>query len=429
MILTSILTISLFIFWILGLWCFPPNFDARSYTHEIFYITGAIAWLWMTICLVIAARPSWIEKVFRSPLDRLYVFHKWLGFAAVAMAFVHYFVKDIFGPILRLIWTLTKPPKKEMIADPAFWDLVWSMSRTVAKESSVWLTWIALILVLLCLTKKIPYKRWLKIHSVFAWVFIFLSLHSLRLMKVSDFYMPFGLSIVAITVVGLWASINLLRKGPGWQKKMKAHVTSISEVGSDCIRLEMKTPLGKEVLPGQFLFVHLPGDEGHPFSIAEFSDDEVILWIKKSGDFTNFLLERLHTGDIFEVEGPWGEFIPIFSKEPQSWCAAGIGIAPFNAWLKAAAKNKHGSITLFWTVKDQRTAPFVEAVRKEAEEADVPLMLIDKSQARLTVKQIMQGKPEFVAFCGLALLQKQLRNENYSKNLIIKHEVFNWRDI
>ncbi len=60
----------------------------------------------------------------------------------------------------------------------------------------------------------------------------------------------------------------------------------------------------------------------------------------------------------------------------------------------------------FWTVKIKRTAPFVEAVRKEAEEADVPLMLIDKSQARLTVKQIMQGKPEFVAFCGLALLQK-----------------------
>ena len=111
MILTSILTILLFIF-DSGLWCFPPNFDARSYTHEIFYITGAIAWLWMTICLVIAARPSWIEKVFRSPLDRLYVFHKWLGFAAVAMAFVHYFVKDIFGPILRLIWTLPKPPKK-----------------------------------------------------------------------------------------------------------------------------------------------------------------------------------------------------------------------------------------------------------------------------------------------------------------------------
>lgn len=120
MILTSILTISLFIFWILGLWCFPPNFDARSYTHEIFYITGAIAWLWMAICLVIAARPSWIEKVFRLPLDRLYVFHKWLGFAAVAMAFVHYFVKDIFGPILRLIWTLPKPPKKEVLADPAF---------------------------------------------------------------------------------------------------------------------------------------------------------------------------------------------------------------------------------------------------------------------------------------------------------------------
>ena len=56
-------------------------------------------------------------------------------------------------------------------------------------------------------------------------------------------------------------------------------------------------------------------------------------------------------------------------------------------------------------------------------------MLIDKSQARLTVKQIMQDKPEVVAFCGLALLQKQLRNENDSKNLIIKHEVFNWRDI
>lgn len=428
MILTSIFTILLFIFWLLGLWFFPPNFDGRSYTHEIFFITGAIAWLWMAICLVIAARPAWLEKVFHSPVDRLYIFHKWLGFAAVAMAFIHYFVKDIFWPILKLIWTFPEVPKKEILADPTLWDLVWSMSRTVAKESSVWLTWIALILVLLCLTKKIPYKSWLKIHSVFAWVFILLSLHALRLMKVSDFYMPFGLSIVAITVIGLWASINLLRKGPGWQKTVQGLVTSISEVGSDCIRLEIETSLAKEVQPGQFLFLHLPGDEGHPFSIAEFNDRKVTLWVKKSGDFTNSLMERVHVGDAVKVEGPWGEFTPLLSSEPQSWCAAGIGIAPFNAWLKAASQNKHGPIKLLWTVKNQQTAPFADVVCEAAKDANVELLIIDKSQPRLTVTQIMQNRPELVAFCGLALLQKKLKKENYSKKLIIKHEVFNWRD-
>lgn len=428
MLLTSILTALLFVFWLLGLWFLPPNFDGRSYTHEIFYITGALAWLWMAVCLVIAARPAWLEKVFHSPLDRLYVFHKWLGFAAVAMAFVHYFVKDIFGPILRLIWILPKGPKKAMLADPTLWDLVCSVSRSVAKESSVWLTWIALILVLLCLTKKIPYKRWLKIHAVFAWVFILLSLHALRLMKVSDYFMPFGLSVVLITLAGLWASINLLRKGPGWQKKASGTITSIAAVGSDLIRLEIETPLAKEAQPGQFMFLRLPGDEGHPFSIADFNKGKVTLWIKKSGDFTASLLERLRAGDMVGVEGPWGGFTPVFAKEPQSWCAAGIGIAPFHAWLKAAAQNKHGAITLFWTVKDKRTAPLADEVSEAAKEAAVDLVMIDKSQPRLDAAQIMQSKPELVAFCGLAGLQKQLKKESYSKSLIIKHEIFNWRD-
>ncbi len=44
------------LFWLFGLWHMPPSYDARGWSHEIFFVTGVIAWGWMALCLIIAAR-------------------------------------------------------------------------------------------------------------------------------------------------------------------------------------------------------------------------------------------------------------------------------------------------------------------------------------------------------------------------------------
>ena len=185
---------------------------------RFFYITGAIAWLWMTICLVIAARPSWIERVFRSPLDRLYVFSQMAQFCSRCNGLCTLLCERHFRSDPKTYLDASKPPKRDARRS-GFWDLVWSMSRTVAKRVFRMAYLDSFDSCASLSNEEDSLQTLVENPFCFAWVFIFLSLHSLRLMKVSDFYMPVRTKYrCGITVVGLWASINLLRKGPGWQK-------------------------------------------------------------------------------------------------------------------------------------------------------------------------------------------------------------------
>ncbi len=154
------------------MWCFPPNFDARPILMRFLYYRRNCLVV-MTICLVIAARPSWIEKGFSLTARQIVCFSQMARFCSRCNGLCTLLCERHFRSDPKTYLDASKTTEKEMLADPAFWDLVWSMSRTVAKESSVWLTWIALILVLLCLTKKIPYKTLVKNPFCFAWVFIF----------------------------------------------------------------------------------------------------------------------------------------------------------------------------------------------------------------------------------------------------------------
>ena len=141
-------TVLTIVLWLFGLWFMPPAYNGRGWAHELFFVTGVLAWGWMALCLIIAVRPAWLERVTKTPLDSLYVWHRRLGWWALALSFVHYFTKTIFSPVLAL-FNLPRPSKVVHAADPGFWEGLWNSLRPIANTSAEWLTWAMLVLCLL----------------------------------------------------------------------------------------------------------------------------------------------------------------------------------------------------------------------------------------------------------------------------------------
>ena len=79
-------TVLTIVLWLFGLWFMPPAYNGRGWAHELFFVTGVLAWGWMALCLIIAVRPAWLERVTKTPLDSLYVWHRRLGWWALALS-------------------------------------------------------------------------------------------------------------------------------------------------------------------------------------------------------------------------------------------------------------------------------------------------------------------------------------------------------
>lgn len=402
--------------WAAGLFIYPPGFTTRAVVHEMFFITGTLAWGFMAIALVIALRPAWLEKAAGEPIDRLYGMHRTLGIWATVLSVIHYFCKPIggaFNAVLGAIGLAPAPAGKPVIDRSAMdaLELFWADLRPIANDSAIWLTAILVVLAALALMRRIPYPKWLTIHRLFAIVFIGLALHSVRLMDATDFLSPFGWINLAVTVVGLWASVMILLRGVGAEKTIGASIERIEADGSLTL-LEVRPEKPLRARPGQFAFLQVPGHEKHPFSIASESADGTLTFaIKGLGDFTNGLGGRLRVGDKLKVEGPWGAFTPDARKENQLWVAAGIGIAPFCAWLESARNGTAPKGTrLLWCVKNRAAEPMLPRVEALARHAGVSLEIFESRGPRMNPKaEIERMRPSGLAFCTGAGLGAELR--------------------
>ena len=151
--------------WILGLWISPPALNGRAWTHEIFYVTGVLAWGLMAYCLVIACRPKWLERLTTTPMDALYVHHRVLGYWAVGLSFAHYFTKTWALPVIGL-FSLPKAEKGTMVEPAGMLEALWQSLRPIANTSAEWLTWILGIVCLLAMVRILKYAQWLTFHKL-----------------------------------------------------------------------------------------------------------------------------------------------------------------------------------------------------------------------------------------------------------------------
>ena len=424
--------------WLFGLWVDPPALNGRGVTHEVFYWNGVLAWGFMAMAIVIAARPAWLERVTKTPLDELYRWHRTLGFWALGLSVVHWVTKTLMQPILSLM-TLDPVPKI-VRGELAGFDLFWSQIRPFAVDSSIWATAIALLLGATVFVKAIRYSKWLLWHKLFSVLFILLSVHSIRLMDPADAFLPLGWINIAVTLVGLRYSAVLLVRGAGREKTVKAAVTDV-RVDRDVTLLTVRPEKPLSVRPGEFAFLATDGEEKHPFSVASVRPDGTLLFaVKALGDYTTNTVPTIAAGDVVSVEGPWGAFTPAFleadgkdGSHHEVWVAGGVGIAPFYAWLESAAKRKNAApcAKLVWCIRDRAAEPLFGRIEWLARKAGVSLHVVESKIARLDAAALFrEGLPESLALCagtGLSNAVIDAYLKAGGKRAAVRREHFDWR--
>ena len=420
------LRINLFVFiltaiaYLIGIYFFPFMLTSRDVLHQVWVISGVVTWILMTEAIVIAARPSWIERVSGEPLGKLMQAHKTLGWWMVGFAFIHFlapFVRDI----ITAFYPVVEVPMMEEHAIHGFRSGVWVYSHPIAGLTGILVSLYMLSVIwrdIKHAKKKISWPKWEKAHLMWAWMYIFLAFHALRTLKETELMMPLGWVTTIAAILGIWASVNIIRGRKGSAMRYDGALDSIKADGG-VLQLEVKTELADTIGPGRFVYLSRPGDkeDSHPFAVAGADKKTGLLtfWIKEAGEWTKNLAS-MKAGDTIYVEGPWGAFFPKFIPgKTAAWVAGGAGIAPFLGWMEELKRDKAAgkpvpSITLWWSVKNRSEGGF-ERVETLCRELGIDLRVHEtgENHDHLEPETVLAEHPATLAVCGRPGLTKAFK--------------------
>lgn len=394
--------------------------------------SGLLAVTAMSLSLFLATRPRRIEPSLGG-LDKMYRLHKWLGITALTMSVFHWSASNApkWATALGLLEPSTRGPRAA-ITNPLAQRL--ANHRGVAEALGEWSFYAASALILIALTKWIPYRLFYRTHGLLAVLYLPLVLHAIVLTKFSYWFSPVGLLLVPLLIIGVWSSIVVLRRRVGFHRRAQGKISTMHYYkGVHTLELTIAIPKGwSGHAPGQFAFVTSSAAEGaHPYTIASaWNDNErhITLVIKALGDHTSHLRELLHVGQDVTVEGPYGCFTFEDSSTSQIWVGGGVGITPFIARMKYLAASRPSgvpSIHLF-----HPTAEFdEEALAKLAEDAKaagvILHVLVDARDGRLDGARIRAEVSTWADsslwFCGPPGLGKALKQDFALAGLDVSH--------
>ncbi len=371
--------------------------------HVLIPLTGALAFGCMAVGVMLAARPVQIEPLLGG-LDKFYRLHKWLGVSAALLGIVHWALEVVPRTLVRQGW-LTRPPRAGGGQPHLFAE--W---RGLAGELGEWAFYAMLVLVVIALWKRFPYRYFFKTHRLMAVVYLVLAFHAVVMMPPAYWSAPIGWLLVlllaggaAAAVASLFGRIGKSRRAVGTVEYCRLYEgNAVLEVG---IQLDTAWPGHKA---GQFAFVRFDGREGaHPFTISSAwqNDGRIVFDIKGLGDYTRALPKLVAAGQPVTVEGPYGLFDFRSDRPRQIWIAGGIGITPFLARLRAlAAAPESKPVDLIYSTAAPDEA-FIANIRRLAEQAGVNFhLLVTPRDGRLDLDRVEQLIPSWreadIWFCG-----------------------------
>ncbi len=378
--------------------------DGRDAAALFSQYLGACALIAMAYCQVFATRITGVELVFGG-LDRVYVLHKWLAIAAMAMIVLHDTIDADMDGLGRQ-------------------GIVTEIAETLGEISLYGL----LVLTTLSVATFVPYHLWKYTHKLMGAFFAAAALHYAFILRPFSLSDPLGLYILVFCVIGVAAyAYTLLPVGAltGWRNYM---VTNVERTGNATSVTLSPVGRGFRHHAGQFAFLSFDQPdfgETHPFTISQAPKDDRSLrfTIKDLGDFTAALPGTISAGSGARVAGPFGHFRLRQRRGEQIWIASGVGITPFIAWAQALGEQA-GPVHLFYSFRTEDDAPHLAELRAIAEtKANLNLHLIETGRiGRLTIDQIkgVAAAPAaqiHVGFCGpkdmRQTLQKQLTNAGF----------------
>ncbi len=381
--------------------------------------SGVLVMSAMSLAVILAARPGLAERLFGG-LDKSYRLHKWLGISALVLSVLHWLWAQ--GPkwAVGLGW-LERPARRAGGQTAEGLAALLRAQRGLAESLGEWTFYACVLLIVLALLPRVPYRWFFRTHRLLALAYLVLVYHAVVLTQPAYWATPLGVLGGLLLLAGSIAALLSLTRHIGRRRQVLGRIESLrhhpdNRVLAVRIRLEGDWPGHRA---GQFAFVTFDKREGpHPFSISSAwqGDGCLEFAIKGIGDYTRELPQRLHVGDPVRVEGPYGCFDFTSRKAGQIWVAGGIGIAPFLARLRSLdGRSDAQPIDLFYCTSEP-AAEFIEELRRLAAAARVELhLVIAERDGRLTPEQLRQRVPDWPArdlwFCGPSAFGQCLRRD------------------
>ena len=407
----------------------PQGYEYFALRTVAINYTGVIGIGVMSVGMMLALRPVRVEPLLDG-LDKTYRLHKWLGITGLVFSVIHWLWAQ--GTKWAVGWGwLVKPERgpRPTLTDPV--EVFFRAQRGLAESVGEWAFYAAVVLIVLALTKRFPYRLFFKTHRLLALAYLALVFHSVLLTPFAYWAQPMGIVLALLMTGGSVAAVVSLSGRVGHRRKAVGEIEELvnfpdNRVLKVAIRFKDRWP-GHEA--GQFAFVTFSTAEGaHPFTISSGwqGDGRLFFLIKGIGDYTARLPELLHVGDLVTVEGPYGRFDfangGASGKRRQIWVGGGIGITPFIARMKALAVESDGrAVDLFYSTAEP-DEEFIARLRRDAQAAGVKLhVLVSARDGRLDTARICDAVPGWaeadVWFCGPGGFGQALREGFVARGL------------
>lgn len=408
---------------------------------SLLYYSGIIAIGMMSVGMILAMRLQSIESLLGG-LDKHYRLHKWLGVSAVIAAVVHWLVK------LEPKWLVKHGfVAAETFRTPTgvtgFFDRAdpFQSVRGLAKDLGEWAIYALILLAVLALWRKLPYRGFFKTHRLMAVIYLVLAFHSVVLFSKLGWQSPIGYIMGALMLAGAAGAIVSIVGKTGHSHQYRGTLSSWTMHAKDnMVEVHLKvdeTWPGHEA--GQFAFLDFGHKEGaHPFSISSAwkpTTRDISFHIKRLGDFTTTLPETLSAGQLVGIQGPYGRFKFEPSQADQIWVAGGVGLTPFLARLQSLPTGPTpNAIRFYLCVRDDQTE-VVHSIKSLCERTGVELETIvsgrDQPFSGAQIRETVSNwKNCHVWFCGPAGLGQSVREDLVSHGLAGTHfhqELFEMR--
>ncbi len=413
-----------------GLWLTADTFVSTPYQFSalrasLINYTGIVAMGVMSVAMILAVRPIFFEP-YLGGLDKMYRLHKWLGITGLLFAIAHWLCTQAPKWLVGL-GLIERQERHGASGQTAAGFKYFLEQRGLAEGIGEWAFYAVVLLIVLALVKRFPYRYFFKTHRLLALVYLCLVYHSVVLMKFSYWDGIIAPVMAALMVAGSLAALAILFMKTGQSRRALGSIDEITyhndiHVLEVAIRIKGRWRGHKA---GQFAFVSFDEGEGaHPFTITSVWNDDgrMRFVIKALGDYTRRLPVSLQVDDLVKLEGPYGQFIFASNKPRQIWVGGGIGITPFMARMKSLAKKSDGKIIdLFYTT----TSPdedVINTLRHDAQAAKIQLhVLIDANDGLLSAEKICRIVPKWRSsdlwFCGPAGFGHALRRDFKARGL------------
>lgn len=381
---------------------------------------GVAGYYLFSFSLLLSSRWNKLEHWFGG-LDRIYQLHRKLGIWGFCFILAHPWVE-------ALKWLPHHVEKFILFTLP--------IHGRLSVNFGSFAYWFMLFILGITLLKLLPYDKWKILHKFMTLVFILASLHIVfsdkrvgSIYAQSLLYLPMGVGFIAIFYKQIYLAFLA--------KPLSLIVSKVTYINDNVVELAL-TPKKEPIkyIPGQYGFFSfqqsLLSSESHPFTMIESADrTKTSILIKARGDFTKDLYANIRKGDVANFEGPYGQFDQSQGGNSQIWIGAGIGIAPFLAWIRSSgAKTFHDKkIDFYYCVHRKADAVFSDDFREFSKSNSSFRFFLHCSEEgnRLDIAKIVEtsgnliGKQIFM--CGPLSLTGSF-NKEFQAHGVGKNDIF-----